>query len=153
MTETETTQENDNRLSFAEAVVFVTRQKRPAFAAMPVFGDDDETAEGARIFLLLPDEDEGWILRFVAGPFFSNAYAANDVIPANEIPDRVRAMRFLPTRCEEAWLEDQIQTLIAKLTQAAGIESQMPDYASQPAKAAAPEVVFPVEFIGRGKPH
>jgi hypothetical protein len=148
---------NLNRLSFNEAVVFVKQRKQAAFAAMPVFGDDDDgnaqTAEGARIFILLPDEDEGWTLRFIAGPFFSAAYAANDTIPADEIPDRVRELLFVPTRCEEDWLTDQLQVLLGKLTQAAGIGDQMPDYASQAAKGAGPEAVFPVSFIGLNKPH
>jgi len=43
--------------------------------------------------------------------------------------------------------------LLGKLTEAAGIGEQMPDYRSQPAKAASAEVVFPVSFIGRDKPH
>jgi hypothetical protein len=145
-----------NRLSFTEAVVFVKRSQQAAFAAMPVFGDEAdgnaETAEGARIFLLMPDEDEGWTLRFIAGPFFSAAYAANDIIPFNEIPDRVRELLFVPTRCEEDWLTDQLQVLLGKLTQAAGIGEQMPDYAAQAAKGAGPEAVFPVSFIGK-KPH
>jgi hypothetical protein len=146
---------NLNRLSFNEAVVLVKQRKRAAFAAMPVFGDDEgdenATAEGARIFILLPDEDEGWILRFIAGPFFSAAFAANDVIPNDEIPDRVRELLFVPTRCEEDWLTDQLQVLLAKLTQAAGIGEQMPDYNAPAAKAAA-DVVFPVSFIGLNKP-
>jgi hypothetical protein len=148
-----------NRLSYNEAVTFVKNRKQAAFAAMPVFGDDvgdgDENvqAEGARIFILLPDEDEGWTLRFIAGPFFSTAYAANDIIPNDEIPDRVRELMFVPTRCEEDWLSDQLQVLLGKLTQAAGIGEQMPDYASQAAKGAGPEAVFPISFIGRDKPH
>lgn len=146
-----------NRLSFNEAVVFVKNNKRAAFAAMPVFGDEEdgnaETAEGARVFILLPDEDEGWTLRFIAGPFFSAAYAANDIIPSDEIPDRVRELLFVPTRCEEDWLTDQLQVLLGKLTQAAGIGEQMPDYASQAAKAASANVVFPISFIGRDKGH
>jgi len=147
---------NLNRLSFNEAVVFVKQRKQAAFAAMPVFGDEEndtaQTAEGARIFILLPDEDEGWTLRFIAGPFFSAAYAANDTIPADEIPDRIRELLFMPTRCEEDWLTDQLQVLLGKLTQAAGIGEQMPDYAAQAAKGAGPEAVFPVSFIGK-KPH
>ena len=146
---------NPNRLSFNQAVVFVKNSGRAAFAAMPVFGDDDspETAEGARIFLLQPDEDEGWVLRFIAGPFFSAAYAANDIIPSDEIPDRVRELLFVPTHCEEDWLSDQLQVLLGKLTQAAGIGEQMPDYEAQAAKGAGPEAVFPISFIGRDKPH
>lgn len=143
------TAENDNRLSFTEAVAFVTQRKQAAFTAMPVFGDDNETAEGARVFLIMPDEDEGWNLRFIAGPFFSTAYAANDIIPADEIPDRLRELRYMPTRCEADWLSDQIQVLLGKLTQAAGIGEQMPDYAAQPAKGAGPEAVFPVTFLER----
>ena len=145
----------DTRLSFNEAVVFVKQRKQPAFAAMPVFGDDEDdenaTAEGARIFLLLPDEDEGWKLRFIAAPFFSAAFAANDLIPADEIPDRVRELRFMPTRCEDDWMTDQIQILLSKLTQAAGIDNQMPDYQTQATRSAAAETVFPVQFINAAK--
>ena len=36
------TEENDGRLSFNEAVVFVKQRKKSAFAAMPVFGDDED---------------------------------------------------------------------------------------------------------------
>ena len=146
-----------NRLSFNEAVALVKQTGKAAFAAMPVFGDDggDEnaTAEGARIFILLPDADEGWTLRFIAGPFFSAAYAANDTIPSDEIPDRVRELQFVPTRCEEDWLTDQLQVLLGKLTQAAGIGEQMPDYESLAAKGAGPEAVFPIAFVGRDKPN
>ncbi len=145
------------RLSFNEAVVLVKTTGKAAFAAMPVFGDDEgdenATAEGARIFILLPDEDEGWVLRFIAGPFFSAAYAANDVIPNDEIPDRVRELLFMPTRCDEEWLTDQLQVLLGKLTQASGIGAMMPDYESQEAKGAGPDAVFPVSFIGRNKPN
>jgi hypothetical protein len=145
------------RLSFNEAVAYVRQTGKAAFAAMPVFGDDNDenaTAEGARVFLLLPDDDEGWILRFIAGPFFSSAYAANDVIAPDEIPDRVRELLFMPTRCAEEWLTDQLQVLLGKLTQAAGIGEQMPDYEKMPAKGAGPEAVFPVNFIGGlKKPH
>jgi len=145
------------RLSFNEAVVLVKTTGKAAFAAMPVFGDDEgdenATAEGARIFILLPDEDEGWTLRFIAGPFFSAAYAANDVIPNDEIPDRVRELLFMPTRCDEEWLTDQLQVLLGKLTQASGIGAMMPDYESQEAKGAGPDAVFPVSFIGRNKPN
>ena len=147
-----------NRLSFNEAVAYVEQTGKAAIAAMPVFGDDEgdenATAEGARVFLLLPDADEGWTLRFIAGPFFSAAYAANDIIPAEEIPDRVRELLFMPTRCDESWLTDQLQVLLGKLTQAAGIGEQMPDYGSQPAKGSGPEAVFPIAFIGGSKkPH
>ena len=144
------------RLSFNDAVLLVKQGRQAAFAAMPVFGDDDdeqtETAEGARVFILLPDEEEGWQLRFIAGPFFSAAYAANDVIPREEIPDRVRELLFVPTHCEEDWFTDQLQVLLGKLTQAAGIGAQMPDYAAQAAKGAGPEAVFPIAFVGAGKP-
>jgi hypothetical protein len=139
-------------------VAFVQQTGKAAFAAMPVFGDDEDdenaTAEGARVFLLLPDEEDGWSLRFIAGPFFTSAYAANDLIPAEEIPDRVRELLYMPTRCEDDWLTDQLQILLAKLTQAAGIGEQMPDYEKMPTKGAAPEAVFPVNFIsGLKKPH
>ena len=142
------------RLSFNDAVAFVQQTGKAAFAAMPVFGDDEDdenaTAEGARVFLLLPDEEEGWLLRFIAGPFFSAAYAANEIIPADEIPEGVRELRFMPTRCEEEWLSDQIQLLVQKLVQASGrLAEQMPDYAANENKGAGPDAVFPVSFIGR----
>jgi hypothetical protein len=151
-------EENDGRLSFKEAVAFVMQTKQAAFVAMPVFGDrsDDEeqTAEGARIFVIEPDpEADGgdWLLRFVAGPFFSNAYAANEILEPGEVPDSVRELRFLPTRTQESWYEEQIQVLIQKLVQGSGIAAQMPDYESMPARAAEENTVFPVNFIGRGE--
>lgn len=152
------TQENDGRLSFDQAVAHVRQNKQAAFAAMPVFGDDEETAEGARIFILDNDDEGELRLRFIAGPFFSAAYAANDVIPTEEIPNSVRELRFMPTRCEEEWYSDQIQILIQKLVKAAGINTeQMPDYANAPTHGAGPEAVFPISFIGKGesagKPH
>lgn len=152
------TQENDGRLSFDQAVAHVRQTKQAAFAAMPVFGDDEETAEGARIFILDNDDEGELRLRFIAGPFFSAAYAANDVIPTDEIPNSVRELRFMPTRCEEEWYSDQIQILIQKLVKAAGINTeQMPDYANAPTHGAGPEAVFPISFIGKGesagKPH
>lgn len=152
------TQENDGRLSFDQAIAHVRQSKQAAFAAMPVFGDDEETAEGARIFILDNDDEGELRLRFIAGPFFSAAYAANDVIPNDEIPDSVRELRFMPTRCEEEWYSDQIQILIQKLVKAAGINTeQMPDYANAPTHGAGPEAVFPISFIGKGesagKPH
>ena len=151
------TEENDGRLGFNEAVAFVKQTGRAAFTAMPVFGedaDDEEVrAEGARVFILQADAEEGWILRFIAGPFFSNAFAAHEVIPYNEIPQHVRELRYMPTRCDEAWLEEQVQILIGKLTQAAGVGDQMPDYSSQAQPSASADFVFPVQFIGRGEKH
>ncbi len=159
MTE-ENVADDDGRLSFAEAVHYVRQRGGQAFAAAPVFGelgeDDNQRAEGVRIFLLEPEPDGDYRLRFIAGPFFSAAYAANEVVPADEIPDGVKEMRFMPTRCEEEWLSDQIQLLVQKLVQASGrVMEQMPDYASAPDKGAGPEAVFPVSFVGRdpGRKH
>jgi hypothetical protein len=149
-------QENDGRLSFMEAVAYVMQRKQPVFSAMPVFGerteDEEQTAEGAKVFIIEPDpEDDGgdWRMRFIAGPFFSNAFAAHETLAPEDVPASVRDLRFMPTRYEEAWLSEQIQVLIQKLVQSANIDAQMPDYESLPAKGAAPEVVFPVSFIGR----
>ena len=151
-------EENDGRLSFKEAIAYVMQRKQPVFSAMPVFGertdDEEQTAEGARIFIIEPDpEADGgdWQLRFIAGPFFSAAYAANELIAPEEIPDSVRELRFMPTRLEENWLAEQVQVLIQKLVQAANLEAaQMPDYAGMPSRSASEETVFPVSFIGRG---
>ena len=156
MTTTET-QENDGRLSFMEAVAFVMQRKQPVFAAMPVFGDrsedENQTAEGAKVFIIEPDPEEDggdWRMRFIAGPFFSAAYAAHETLSPEDVPASVRDLRFMPTRCDEDWFVDQIQVLIQKLVQAANIDdAQMPDYKSAPAKGAGPEAVFPVSFVGR----
>ncbi len=143
------TDTTDNRMSFNAAVSYVQQQKQAAFAAMPVFGDNDETAEGARIFILDLDDAGELRLRFIAGPFFSTAHAANEVVSADEIPDSVREMRFMPTSYEDDWFSDQIQLLIQKLVQAAGVNAeQMPDYKNIPSRAAGPEAVFPISFLG-----
>jgi len=152
-------QENDGRLSFMEAVAYVMQRKQPVFAAMPVFGDrsDDEnqTAEGAKVFIIEPDPEEDggdWQMRFIAGPFFSAAYAANEVLAPEDVPASVRDLRFMPTHCEDEWFTDQIQLLIQKLVQGSNIDAQMPDYQSVPAKGAGPDAVFPVHFLkGRGE--
>lgn len=149
------TEENDGRLSFKEAVAHALRTRQAAFAASPVFGertdDEEQTAEGARIFVIEPDGEGDWQLRFVAGPFFANAYAANEIIAPEEVPDSVRELRYMPTRVEEHWYDEQIQVLIQKLVKAAGIAAErMPDYEDAPLPAAGPEAVFPISFIGRG---
>ncbi|MCX8085646.1 MAG: hypothetical protein N3C63_01965 [Rhodocyclaceae bacterium] len=147
-------QENDGRLSFKEAVAYVMRERRAAFCAMPVFGevtgDEEQTAEGARIFILEYDGEGDWQLRFIAGPFFSNAYAANEILAPGEVPDSVRELRFMPCApIEPAWLDEQIQILIQKLVKAAGIAAQMPDYEAMPSRQADAQTVFPISFIGR----
>lgn len=146
----------DNRLSFDEAVQHVVQRDAAAFAVHPVFEEeDDESPSGARVFVLAADGKDGWYLRFLAGRFFSGAYAADDVIAAEDVPDRVRELRFLPTRVEEDWFSDQIQVLIGKLMSASGNAApHMPDYRNAPQKHAAVEVVFPVAFINAAKkPH
>ena len=156
MSDTPENIENDGRLSFKEAVAYVMQKQQAAFCAMPVFGDrtDDEeqTAEGARIFIVEPDPEEAgddWRMRFIAGPFFSNAYAANEILTPEEVPDNVRELRFLPTRIIDDYYSEQIQVLIQKLVQGSGIAAQMPDYESMPVRKAEDQVVFPVNFIGR----
>jgi hypothetical protein len=153
-------EENDGRLSFKDAVAFVMQRRQAAFSAMPVFGDrtedEEQTAEGARIFILESDGEGDWQMRFIAGPFFSNAYAANEVLAPDEVPDSVRELRFMPTRTEPGWFDEQIQILIQKLVQGSGLDAQMPDYESMPSRSAEENVVFPVNFIGRDgavKPH
>lgn len=151
----ESNNESDGRLSFKESIAYVMQRRQPVFCAMPVFGDvtDDEeqTAEGARIFIIESDGEGDWQLRFIAGPFFSNAFAANEVIAPGEVPDSVRELRFMPTRIEDSWFDEQVQVLIQKLVKASGIlDDQMPDYDSMPMRSAEAETVFPVSFIGKG---
>lgn len=148
-------EENDGRLSFKEAVALVMQEQQAAFSAMPVFGDrtDDEeqTAEGARIFIVEPDGEGDWQLRFIAGPFFSNAYAANEILTPEEVPASVRELLFLPTRVIDDYYSEQVQVLIQKLVQGSGFAAQMPDYESMPVRKAEEQVVFPVNFIGRAR--
>ncbi|MBU1236288.1 MAG: hypothetical protein KJ634_09795 [Gammaproteobacteria bacterium] len=146
---------SDGRMSFDEAVHYVQQQPdRAAFAAAPVFGertdDEQQHAEGARVFIVEADGAGSWRVRFVAGPFFSNVYGANEIMAPAEVPDRVRELRFLPSRFDEDWLDGQVQLLIQKLMQANGdLPPEMPDYASAPTVGAGPEAVFPISFIGR----
>ncbi|MFN6961253.1 MAG: hypothetical protein ACK4N6_03340, partial [Rhodocyclaceae bacterium] len=94
-----------------------------------------------------------WRLRFIAGPFFSNAYAAFEILAPEDVPENVKELRFLPTRIEDRWYDEQIQILLQKLVQGSGIAAQMPDYENMPMPHAEEQVVFPVNFIGRDKPH
>ena len=144
-------EQDDGRLSFDEAVHYVQQHAgEAAFVAVPVFGDNDDSAEGARVFVLEADGAGAWRMHFVAGPFFANAFAANETLAPADVPERVRELRFLPTQLDEAWLSEQVQILIQKLMQGSGRAApQMPDYAAAPAVAAAAETVFPVSFIGR----
>ncbi|SPE27026.1 Rhodanese-like protein [Burkholderiales bacterium] len=140
----------ERRLCFEEAVAYVQESGQCAFAAVPVFGDDGETAEGARVFIVERGAGGGIRIRFLAGPFFSAALAADEILAGDEIPDRVRLLQFLPSTCREEWCSDQIQVLIGKLMQAAQVLApEMPDYLGMPARAAAPEVAFPISMIGR----
>lgn len=151
-----TTEEQDGRMSFEQAVHYVQNNaRRAAFAAAPVFGerseDEEQRAEGARVFIIQADGTGGWRVRFVAGPFFATAFAANETMMPADVPDSVKALRFMPTQVEEEWLVGQVQVLIQKLMQAGGtLPAAMPDYAGAPGIGAGPEAVFPVSFIGRG---
>ena len=139
----------DKRLSFDEAVRYVLQRGAAAFAVHPVFEEEDDAQPSdARVFVLAADGKGGWFLRFLAGRFFAGAYAADDVVEAADIPERVRELRFLPTRFEDSWFSDQIQVLIGKLMAASGTAApHMPDYQNAPLKHAAAEAVFPVAFI------
>ena len=146
--------ENDGRMSFEQAVHYVQQQPgSAAFAAAPVFGersdDAEQRAEGARVFVLEGDGAGSFRMRFVAGPFFANVFAANEVLAAGEIPEAAKELRFLPTRCEAEWLEGQLQLLIQKLMQASGsVPAQMPDYEALPERGADAAAV-PMTFVGR----
>lgn len=152
----------DGRLSFDQATAHVLSSREAAYTVIPIFGeriDEEVRAEGARVFVLLPDDagsGDTYRLQFVAGPFFSSAYAANESIAAADIPASVRELRFMPTRCEPEWFTEQVQVLINKLVNAAGTAApQMPNYIDAQTKAAGPDAVFPVAFIGRDpkRPH
>jgi len=141
---------DDGRLGFEEAVALVQRSGKCAFAALPVFADDAETVEGARGFVLQAETDGDFFVHFVAGPFFSTALAADEILSAGAIPERVRQLHFLPSQCHEEWFSEPIQVLLGKLMQACGAPApDMPDYLAAPARAAAPEVRFPIVMIRR----
>lgn len=141
------------RLTFEQAVAYACGSGNAAFAATPVFGDDQERAEGARVFVIEGDGRGNRKIRFIAGPFFSAALAANEVLEDDAIGDGLREMLFVPTSFSEDWLSDQIQVLIARLVQAAEIVApDMPNYLDAKARTAAPEVTFPIRSIGRASP-
>ena len=141
------------RLSFEQAVAFACATGKAAFAAAPVFGDhDQERAEGVRVFVIEGDGQGGCKVRFIAGPFFSGALAANEILD-DDITDAVRELLFMPTSFSEEWLSEQIQVLIGRLVQAAQIVApEMPNYLDAKTRAAAPEVTFPIRSIGRAPP-
>jgi hypothetical protein len=142
----------DGRMSFDEAVHYVQQQPdRAAFSSMPVFGertdDEEQRAEGARVFVMQSDGAGSYCVHFVAGPFFANVFAANETMTPDDVPDRLKEVRFMPTRFDESWLTMQIQMLIQRLVQASGTEvPQMPDYTDAPAPSE-PQAV-PISFIG-----
>lgn len=141
------------RMTFEQAVDFACAGGKAAFAAAPVFGEDQERAEGVRVVVILGDGRGGRTIRFIAGPFFSAGLAANEILSDDEISDGMRDMLFMPSTFSEDWLSDQIQVLVARLVQAAAIVApDMPDYLAAKARAAAPEVMFPIRSIGRAPP-
>jgi hypothetical protein len=141
-----------DRLTFEQAVAYACSSGNAAFAATPVFGDDQERAEGVRLFIIEGDGQGGRKIRFIAGPFFSAALAANEVLADDEIHEGLRELLFMPSTFSEDWLSDQIQVLVARLVQAAQIVApEMPNYLDARARAA-PEVTFPIRSIGRASP-
>ncbi len=141
------------RLTFEQAVAYACDSGNAAFAATPVFGDDQEQAEGARVYVIEGDGKGGRKIRFIAGPFFSGALAANEVLEDDDLSAGMRQMLFVPTSFSEDWLSDQIQVLIARLVQAAEIVApDMPNYLEAKVRTAAPEVTFPIRSIGRASP-
>lgn len=142
-----------DRLTFEQAVAYACDSGNAAFAATPVFGDDQERAEGARVFVIEGDGQGSCKIRFIAGPFFSGALAANEVLEDDNISGGLREMLFVRTSFSADWLSDQIQVLIARLVQAAEIVApDMPNYLDAKARTAAPEVTFPIRSIGRASP-
>lgn len=141
--------EHPATLSFEQAVQHVRRTKGAAFAAAPVFGDDQDSAEGARVYVLVPDGQGDCVLRFIAGPFFTRGLAADETLGRDEIPAYVRELRFRPTEFSESWLEDQLQVVVSRLVRAAGIEAQMPEYPPAAPPAPPPEAVVPLHLVGR----
>ena len=141
---------SEGLMDFEAAVAFIRSTGKSAFIAIPIFADDGENAEGAKVFVLRKQADGGFHVRFVAGPFFSAALAADEELSSTEIPESVRQLRYIRSECQEEWFSDQIQILIGKLVQASDSPpAEMPDYLGVPARTAAPEVRFPIAMIGR----
>lgn len=147
-------EQDDGRMSFDEAVRYVQQQPdKAAFSAMPIFGertdDAEQRAEGARVFVVQADGAGSYRVHFVAGPFFANAFAANETMAPADVPDRVKDLRFMPARFDEEWLTMQVQLLIQQLVKSSGTVTQMPEYSDSPVAGSQPEAV-PISFVGRG---
>jgi hypothetical protein len=147
--------QSQKRLTFDQAVAYARESGKAAFTAVPVFGDNQEAAEGAQVFIIEGEgegEGEGHRVHFVAGPFFSTTLVSNEILADDNIPDRVRELQFTPTVFSAEWLSGQIQVLIGRLAQAAEIASpNMPNYLDMPTRTAAAWAVFPIDRIGRAK--
>ncbi len=141
------------RIPFAHAIRYVVNEQQPLFCVVPVFPDrieDEEVrAEGAKVFILAPDEESEWVLLFVAGPFFTSAYVAHERLRPNEVPEAVAELSFMPTWLNEEWLELPIQVLIQKLAQAADLDAEIPDYENARRRRARSGTTFPVAFVGK----
>ncbi|MCX7945418.1 MAG: hypothetical protein N2557_00375 [Hydrogenophilus sp.] len=142
------------RLPFQQAIRYVQEEGQPVFAVVPVFPDvveDEEVrAEGAKVFILQPHETHGWELVYIAGPFFTSAYVANERILPPEVPASVAELSFIPTWVNEEWFEEPVQILVQRLTEAAELETELPDYASARRRRAREGTSFPVAFVGKG---
>jgi hypothetical protein len=149
---TEPEHQSQKRLTFDQAVAYACASGKAAFTAVPVFGDNQEAAEGAQVFIIEGEGGGGHRIHFVAGPFFSTAWVSNEILADDDIPDRVRELQFTPTVFSAEWLSGQIQVLIGRLAQAAEIASpNMPNYLDMPTRTAAARAVFPIDRIGRAK--
>ena len=87
--------QNDGRMSFEAAVHYI--QQHPgsaAFTAMPVFGerseDEDQRAEGAKVFILEADGAGSYRLRFIAGPFFASVLGDEDIRRGYVVSDKMQ---------------------------------------------------------------
>lgn len=141
------------RLPFVHAVRYVENELQPVFCAVPVFPDvaDDEEvrAEGAKIFIIQPNDETGWELVFISGPFFTSAYAAHERLLPSDVPPGVAELSFIPTWVNEEWFELPVQVLIQKLAQAAELENEIPDYENARRRRARQGTTFPVAFVGK----
>ena len=140
----------DDRLTFDDAVTHVQSEGACAFTAIPVIADDGESVEGVRVYVLQRDGAGRAQVRFLAGAFFSNALAADEVWRFDEIPSHTRELQFLPSKCQDEWFSEQIQILVGRLVTASSmVVPEMPNYLGAANRIASPEVRFPVAMIGR----
>lgn len=111
----EATPATPKTLTFDEAVAYVAQPDHAAFVYVPVFDEQNpEEATGARVLVLFSDA-EGIKLHYAAGPLFMHAFFEDEVMPVAEVPEKARALRYIPTLYQEEYFTTNLQAAIQAL--------------------------------------